>query len=216
MDKIIREEFDRMFAKDENGCYINLIIPAMNGFPEMNLIGKKPEDYTTEEITHSKRYQQVMHDNIIDSDPSIDYSKITSKDILQNYINNGALKPLYLISPDFGGSERVDNIVYVPGSIVELKKQLDEKLKKYIIEGNKVEFNCDLKYIGNSFVPSKIIINYTINGTNKNKEEILIWGSSDNKENNTNTSKKIYILPIVIFAIVLVIAWLILVFTMFN
>ena len=39
-DKITREEYDRIFAKDENGCYISLIIPAMNDYPEMNLIGK--------------------------------------------------------------------------------------------------------------------------------------------------------------------------------
>lgn len=215
-DKITIEEYNKIFAKDENGCYTNLIIPAMNDYPEMNLIGKKPEDYTIDEIVHSKKYRQFMHDKIIDNDNIIDYSKIISKDILQNYINNGDLKPLYLISPDFGGSEKEDNIVYVPDRIVELKEQIDEKLKNYIKEGNKVGFNCDLRYIGKSLVPSMIIINYTVNETNKNKEELLIWGSSSNNINNNTTKKSNYILPTVLFAIIALIMWFIIVLKTFN
>lgn len=74
-DTITKEEFDKMFAKDDNGCYINLIIPAMSEYPAMNLIGKKPQDYTIDEIVHSKRYRQFMHDKIIDNDNIINYSK---------------------------------------------------------------------------------------------------------------------------------------------
>lgn len=59
-----RYEYDELFKKDENGCYINLIIPATEEFPEMNLIGKKPENYTIAEITHSKTYRRVMRDYI--------------------------------------------------------------------------------------------------------------------------------------------------------
>ena len=40
-DQITQEEYDKLFEQDENGCYIRLIIPAMNDYPEMNLIGKK-------------------------------------------------------------------------------------------------------------------------------------------------------------------------------
>lgn len=57
-------EYDELFRKDENGCYVNLIIPKTAEFPEMNLIGKKPEDYTIEEIAHSKTYRRVMRDQI--------------------------------------------------------------------------------------------------------------------------------------------------------
>ena len=216
IDKISKEEYDRMFTKDENGCYTNLIIPAINGYPEMNLIGKKPEDYTAEEIAHSKRYRAAMHDRIIGGDNIVNYSIITSKDILQDHINNGSLKPLYLISPDFGGSEKEDNIVYVPERIIELKKQIDEKLKRLIEEGNKVGFNCDLKYSGNSLVPSMIIIKYTINETNENKEELLVWGSSNNNENRNINKVKTYVLPIAIFAIVMVAMCVILFSTMLN
>lgn len=59
-----RAEYDELFRKDKNGCYVNLIIPATDEFPEMNLIGKKPEDYTVAEIAHSKTYRRVMRDYI--------------------------------------------------------------------------------------------------------------------------------------------------------
>ena len=65
-DTLTLEEYNEMFKKDENGCYVNLIIPETGGFPEMNLIGKKPEEYTIDEITHSKTYRRVMKERIID------------------------------------------------------------------------------------------------------------------------------------------------------
>lgn len=65
-DKITKEEYNELFAKDKDRCYINLIIPAMNGYPEMNLIGKKPEDYSIEEIAHSKTYRRIMREKIIE------------------------------------------------------------------------------------------------------------------------------------------------------
>lgn len=184
-EKITIEEYEKLFERDENGCYTNLIIPAVKDCPEMNLIGKKPEDYTTDEIIRSKTFRNEMWERITGN--NINFSEIVSRDILQNYINKGIFKPLYLIGLDFGGSSGEDNIVYVPSEFVKLKEQIDEKLKKYIKEGNKVKFNCDLKYIGNSVVPSKIIINYTLNEVDEHKEEILIWGE---KEINNSIDKK--------------------------
>ena len=59
-----KEGFEELFKVDENGCYVNLIIPETKQFPEMNLIGKKPADYTLDEITHSKVYRRVMREQI--------------------------------------------------------------------------------------------------------------------------------------------------------
>ena len=55
-----KEEYEELFRVDENGCYVNLIIPETKFFPEMNLIGKKPAEYTLDEITHSKVYRRLM------------------------------------------------------------------------------------------------------------------------------------------------------------
>ena len=59
-----RAEYDEMFRKDENGCYVNLIVPPLDGYPEMNLIGKDPMDYTIEEIANSKAYRRVMRKRV--------------------------------------------------------------------------------------------------------------------------------------------------------
>ena len=53
----------------------------------MNLIRKRPEDYTIDEITHSKTYSSCMRNKIIDDDSAFEFSKVTSKDLLNKYKN---------------------------------------------------------------------------------------------------------------------------------
>lgn len=61
-----RKEYRELFAKDENDCFINLIIPARDSEPELNLIGKKPEEFTLDEIIRMKKYSSEMHETIVD------------------------------------------------------------------------------------------------------------------------------------------------------
>lgn len=63
-DKMTQEEFDKLFEKDENGRFTNLIIPAFEEFPEMNLIGKDPKDYTTDEVIRLKVYRREIQEKI--------------------------------------------------------------------------------------------------------------------------------------------------------
>ena len=55
-NQITYSEYKRLFQKDQNDSYINLIIPADGDIPEMNLIGKLPKDYTIEEIVRLKKF----------------------------------------------------------------------------------------------------------------------------------------------------------------
>ena len=59
-------EYRELFAQDENHCYINLIIPAQDGEKELNLIGKKPEDYTLDEIIRMKTYAYELYETVVD------------------------------------------------------------------------------------------------------------------------------------------------------
>lgn len=61
-----RKEYKELFAKDENDCFINLIIPACDSEPELNLIGKNPEEFTLDEIIRMKKYSFEMHETIVD------------------------------------------------------------------------------------------------------------------------------------------------------
>lgn len=58
------KEYRELFAKDENDCFINLIIPAQGSEKELNLIGKKPEDFTLDEIIRMKKYSSEMYEKI--------------------------------------------------------------------------------------------------------------------------------------------------------
>ena len=58
------EEYRELFAKDENDCFINLVIPASDKYDELNLIGKKPEDFTLDEIIRMKVYSSQMYKKI--------------------------------------------------------------------------------------------------------------------------------------------------------
>lgn len=59
-------EYRELFAKDENDCFINLIIPAQGDEKELNLIGKRPEEFTLDEIIRMKKYSIEMHEKMID------------------------------------------------------------------------------------------------------------------------------------------------------
>lgn len=69
-DKIItKEEYHNLFEIDDNDAFVRLIIPAnepTNDYPtELNLIGKLPQEFTTDEIIRMKKYSQKMYDKIV-------------------------------------------------------------------------------------------------------------------------------------------------------
>ena len=54
-----QEEFKYLFESDENGAFIRLVIPAYaveSGEKEMDLRGKKPTDFTQDEVITMKKY----------------------------------------------------------------------------------------------------------------------------------------------------------------
>ena len=59
-EKMTFADFQQMFQKDADGCYVNLTVPAFDGFPEYNLTGKRPEAYSLEEIIQLKKYAGKM------------------------------------------------------------------------------------------------------------------------------------------------------------
>ena len=49
-DSLTKEGFKKIFEKDDEGCYTNLVIPPMfDKFPGMDLRGKRAEDLTSAE-----------------------------------------------------------------------------------------------------------------------------------------------------------------------
>lgn len=103
------------------------------------------------------------------------YTSLTNQQ-KQEMINNGTLKPLYLIGLSFGGSDGLDNMVYAPVVAVEQKNKVDEELEKYINEGRTVKgYMCIPSYKGKCSIPSKLKIQAFIDGTEQFIRNIDIW-----------------------------------------
>lgn len=56
------KEYKRLFKQDEDGSFLNLIIPKSVDGDELNLMGKHPRDFTIGEIVRMKKYSAEMFD----------------------------------------------------------------------------------------------------------------------------------------------------------
>ena len=57
-------EYRKIFEKDEEGRFINLIIPASQFGPEMDLRGKLPSDFSVDEIIRMKKYSGEVYKTV--------------------------------------------------------------------------------------------------------------------------------------------------------
>ena len=62
--QISYEEYKRIFEKDKDGCFINLIITKDEQNEELNLIGKKPSDFSIDEIVRMKKYSEQLYKKV--------------------------------------------------------------------------------------------------------------------------------------------------------
>lgn len=58
------KEYLELFRVDNQGAFMNLIIPASNGEDELNLIGKLPSEFTIDEIIRMKKYSADMFEQV--------------------------------------------------------------------------------------------------------------------------------------------------------
>lgn len=58
------KEYLELFRVDSQGAFVNLIIPALNGEEELNLIGKLPSEFSIDEIIRMKRYSADMFEQV--------------------------------------------------------------------------------------------------------------------------------------------------------
>lgn len=105
------------------------------------------------------------------------FSDVTNENI-DEYLESGKLKRVYLISPDyFGGSEGADNQIIVTPDVEKEKQRLDDELYNALKQGKEVRnFHIDLKYEDDSksIVPKKIMLTAVIDGEDFHRI-IEIW-----------------------------------------
>jgi len=63
-----REKFDELFKTDEEDRFVNLIIPSMWGFPQMDLRGKKRLELNVDEVVFLKKYVYWYTEEIIENE----------------------------------------------------------------------------------------------------------------------------------------------------
>lgn len=98
-----------------------------------------------------------------------------SNNNVNDFLRSGQLQLIYLISPDFGGSEGRENQIVVTPQAAKEKDIIDDELYNFLSQGRSVKkFHVDLKYKGESIVPSKIIITAIVDGNDYNKV-ITVW-----------------------------------------
>lgn len=75
----------------------------------------------------------------------------------------------------FNGEESVNNRVFVPPFVCELKDRYDDMVKQLLVEGKVNGYSCMPEYKGRSFIPSTIQISASYNGKVVFQEKIEIW-----------------------------------------
>ena len=53
---ITYEEYTKLFQRDKNDSFVNLVIPASEYGDELNLIGKQPKDFSVDEVMQMGKY----------------------------------------------------------------------------------------------------------------------------------------------------------------
>jgi hypothetical protein len=91
-----------------------------------------------------------------------DYSAIDTLEKAELAVEAGELIAMLMVSEDFGGSRRPENILYVPPSIADVKERIDwEEIRPIILSGKSVEYHVHPSYAGRCMVPTDITVTAT-------------------------------------------------------
>lgn len=112
---------------------------------------------------------------ILGKQSNFDFSKVLNDNDVNEFIKLEQLKWIYIISPNWGGSEERGNQIVVTPKAEKEKQFIEEELEKFLKQGKSVKnFRINFEYKENSVVPSKIFISATIDGEDYNKV-IEVW-----------------------------------------
>ena len=60
-----REEIEKLFCTDEEGRFLNLILPDDKLGPEVNMIGREQLELTIDEIVRVKQYANKLYEEAL-------------------------------------------------------------------------------------------------------------------------------------------------------
>ena len=104
-----------------------------------------------------------------------DYSHANSREAVSSLVEEGELTPLLLLPKLFGGDERIENVVFVPHFVAELKNRTDENIiGPLAADGTITRYSAKPTYSGRCFVP--ILLTVRAYDPGDLTETIRIWG----------------------------------------
>ncbi|MBI1751237.1 MAG: hypothetical protein HY014_08315 [Acidobacteria bacterium] len=110
-----------------------------------------------------------------------DFSKVDTLAKAEALYQRGKLQKLLLMPLELGGQDVPLNVVYVPQSAFDMKRDVDLDTVRSMVEKQQaIHYSADPEYEGNSFIPSAIRITATRPG---NVTAIIkIWGKALTRE----------------------------------
>lgn len=104
-----------------------------------------------------------------------DFSDVDSQAKAVELFKRGKLEKLFLLPPEFGGTEAPENVVYVPVGLAALKASTDNNVVGKLAEEGKVtRYRAVPKYAGKSFIP--ISIEITASDPGNFVFDLAVWG----------------------------------------
>ena len=97
----------------------------------------------------------------------MDFSHVDSLDKAMALAEEGKLFKILLFPAEFGGQDVPPNVVYVPAGIPEIKDQITGTLIRFVNEGLIDNLVVNPEYKGNSFVPSRIVMQTSQSGDDR-------------------------------------------------
>jgi hypothetical protein len=113
-----------------------------------------------------------------------DFSDVDSAAKAKARVQNGELEKLFLLPPEFGGTDDPRNIVYVPLGFTAIKSNIDLNIIKPLVADEKVtKYECVPEHVGKCFVP--IAIKITASDPGSFTSDINIWGKALGRNKKT-------------------------------
>jgi hypothetical protein len=85
-----------------------------------------------------------------------DFSAVTMAEDVERLVAEGALVPILVVPPEFGGSEDAVNTAYVTPDAAEQKALIDATLVDLADQGLLNSFELEPEYRGESLIPTKL------------------------------------------------------------
>jgi hypothetical protein len=82
----------------------------------------------------------------------------TPQEQLDRLLRSGAVRKVHLYPPVWGGQDIPQNTTWLPPGAIGEKEAFEATVATHVESGKSVDYSCELKYEGDSRIPSKVLL----------------------------------------------------------